>query len=313
MTQAAILAASGSPGTTTGFKNRIINGQMFIWQRATSLTTASNQVYGFADRWLTNAGASTTWSQSTDVPAGFKYSVSCAGSTFNGINQRIESFNCSDLAGQSITVSFWAKQSSGSSSLNINLAYANSADNFSSATTIVEAAISATPSSSWTRYSYTYVMPAGVVNGLQIILFCAAAANTTLFTGCQLEVGATATNFDFRSYGTEFGLCNRYYIKLNDPTGNVNSLSMLMVEGSTLGIGTINTVMRTSPTSTFSGIQVSDGSSLPNVTSVIGLQSITNGFGFTLVCSGGGLTSGKAARVRTGSGSASYLDFSAEL
>ena len=33
MTQAAILAASASPGTTQGFKNRIINGAMVFDQR----------------------------------------------------------------------------------------------------------------------------------------------------------------------------------------------------------------------------------------------------------------------------------------
>jgi hypothetical protein len=37
--------------------------------------------------------------------------------------------------------------------------------------------------------------------------------NTATFyiTGVQLEVGTNATNFDFRPYGTEFALCQRYY------------------------------------------------------------------------------------------------------
>ena len=30
------------------------------------------------------------------------------------------------------------------------------------------------------------------------------------FTGVQLEVGTVATSFDFRSYGTELALCQRY-------------------------------------------------------------------------------------------------------
>lgn len=33
-------------------------------------------------------------------------------------------------------------------------------------------------------------------------------------TGVQIEPGSTATNFDLRSYGTEIGLCQRYYTKL---------------------------------------------------------------------------------------------------
>jgi len=32
-------------------------------------------------------------------------------------------------------------------------------------------------------------------------------------TGVQLEVGSTATSFDYRSYGTELALCQRYFQK----------------------------------------------------------------------------------------------------
>jgi len=35
---------------------------------------------------------------------------------------------------------------------------------------------------------------------------------TLYYTGVQLEVGTTATNFDFRDYGRELILCQRYYI-----------------------------------------------------------------------------------------------------
>jgi hypothetical protein len=34
---------------------------------------------------------------------------------------------------------------------------------------------------------------------------------TFYITGVQLEVGSTATSFDYRPYGTEFALCQRYY------------------------------------------------------------------------------------------------------
>ena len=36
---------------------------------------------------------------------------------------------------------------------------------------------------------------------------------TFYITGVQLEVGSTATNFDYRPYGTELALCQRYYEK----------------------------------------------------------------------------------------------------
>lgn len=48
----------------------------------------------------------------------------------------------------------------------------------------------------------------GVTGSTRLI----STLNATLdITGAQLEVGSAATSFDFRSYGTEFGLCQRYY------------------------------------------------------------------------------------------------------
>jgi hypothetical protein len=38
-------------------------------------------------------------------------------------------------------------------------------------------------------------------------------SNTWYITGVQLEKGATATSFDYRPYGTELILCQRYYVK----------------------------------------------------------------------------------------------------
>jgi hypothetical protein len=37
---------------------------------------------------------------------------------------------------------------------------------------------------------------------------------TFYITGVQLEVGSTATSFDYRPYGTELALCQRYYYRL---------------------------------------------------------------------------------------------------
>ena len=46
--------------------------------------------------------------------------------------------------------------------------------------------------------------------------FGAASGQTFYITGCQFEVGTAATNFDFRSIGTELGLCQRYYQVYSD-------------------------------------------------------------------------------------------------
>ena len=40
-----------------------------------------------------------------------------------------------------------------------------------------------------------------------------SAANNFYITGVQVEVGSTATSFDYRPYGTELQLCHRYYFQ----------------------------------------------------------------------------------------------------
>lgn len=46
---------------------------------------------------------------------------------------------------------------------------------------------------------------------------------TFYITGVQLEVGSTATSFDYRPYGTELALCQRYFQKNFFNTGGANS------------------------------------------------------------------------------------------
>jgi hypothetical protein len=53
----------------------------------------------------------------------------------------------------------------------------------------------------------------GPTGGTNVI----ATNNATFYiTGVQLEKGSTATSFDYRPYGTELALCQRYYYKVSD-------------------------------------------------------------------------------------------------
>jgi hypothetical protein len=77
---------------------------------------------------------------------------------------------------------------------------------------------------------------------------------TFYITGVQLEKGSTATSFDYRPYGTELALCQRYYQQI----GGVNNAFPLV--GGYTGISIdlrfpllLPVVMRTSPTATVSG------------------------------------------------------------
>ena len=56
---------------------------------------------------------------------------------------------------------------------------------------------------------------------------------TFYITGVQLEKGSTATSFDYRPYGTELALCQRYYHK-SYPQGTAPADS---ASGQAYGIG----------------------------------------------------------------------------
>jgi len=117
-------------GGAFSFKNRIINGDMRIWQRGTSATISdnSNEGYNTVDRWAMQFGGgangAVTWNQSTDIPdgQGFAYSLKVQCSTTGAatgtqevrLYQAIEGFNVQDFAygsssPKTTTLSFWFK------------------------------------------------------------------------------------------------------------------------------------------------------------------------------------------------------------
>jgi len=69
---------------------------------------------------------------------------------------------------------------------------------------------------------------------------------TFYITGVQLEVGSTATSFDYRPYGTELQLCYRYYINTSSATKTT------MVANANYGAAQFPVQMRTAPTVTLS-------------------------------------------------------------
>ena len=75
---------------------------------------------------------------------------------------------------------------------------------------------------------------------------------TFYITGTQLEVGTNATNFDYRPYGTELALCQRYY-SIPVPASGVTGAGY--ANSATLGIiaNPLPVIMRTAPTITATG------------------------------------------------------------
>ena len=106
------------------FRNIIINGDMSIAQRGTSVTGITGSGYNTVDRFKNTMASSGTWtqSQSTDVPTGQGFATSLkmdcttadASPDYLIINSAIEGQNLQYLkygtaSSESVTLSFWVK------------------------------------------------------------------------------------------------------------------------------------------------------------------------------------------------------------
>ena len=121
----AELATAYNTGNELSFRNKLINGDMRIYQRAASATPAGGEVLA-VDRWAGNSTGTTRFSmqQSSVAPPGFTQSLLITTTTSNTPGsgdfcyfvQHIEGLNCADLAygtasAQPITLSFWVRSS----------------------------------------------------------------------------------------------------------------------------------------------------------------------------------------------------------
>ena len=201
-----------------------------------------------------NVASKYTAQQSTTAPTGFSNSLlitsssaySVAAGDYFFFNQKIEGFNTSDLQwgtadAKTVTLSFWVRSSLtgtfGGSIVNgtFNYSYPFSYTIFAANT--------------WEQKSVTVAGPTagtwvGATNGTGLAVLFGLGVGSTYsgtaglwsansyysatgatsvvgtngatfyITGVQLEVGSTATSFDYRPYTTELQLCQRYYYKV---------------------------------------------------------------------------------------------------
>jgi len=239
---AAATGLSYQPNFAAG-KNKIINGDFTINQRAFTSATATG-TYMF-DRWYnrTNGDGTGTFSAETFTPgtapvAGYEAtnfirivtSGSTNSATLMGLRQSIEDIRT--LAGQTVTLSFWAKAASGTPKVYPSLLQVTGSGGSANVEYLPTAA--ATLSTSWARYSFTYTLAnlSGVTIGtgsylmVNIIVSAGtnfAAANAAIgiqnatfdFWGLQVEAGSVATAFQTAT-GTlqgELAACQRYYYR----------------------------------------------------------------------------------------------------
>jgi len=215
MTNAVNIAQIGS--NNVSFRNRIINGQMQIAQRATSGTSGSSvptttATYPSIDRWYAYAtGATVTVAQvAGTVPIKNNLAVTGAASvTAVGVGQRIEQLNSYDLAGSTATLSVNISNTL-LTTVTWTASYATSADTWSAKTQIATGTFTVT--STLTNYTANISIPSAATTGIEILFTVGAQISGTWTIGnVQLEAGSTASPFEYRSYGTELVLCQRYY------------------------------------------------------------------------------------------------------
>lgn len=247
------------------FRNRLINGDMRINQRAAtslSITQSAAATQYLLDRWgsVTNQvtgyftdSVQTLTTSDTPYQYGFRSSMRCTATTgaalpayIYPIYQIIEANNLTDLNwgsayGASVTVSFWfrSNMAAGSTgSVCLRNAFA------SSTWALYNTTFTVVGGGAWQYVVVTVPPPASGTNwltgtgqGIEFLPFAingggsaagwvTGTANTGFsgqtawwtttgnyveITGVQIEKGLTASPFEFRSYGAELALCQRYY------------------------------------------------------------------------------------------------------
>jgi hypothetical protein len=266
-----------------------------------------------------------------------------ASDVFN-ISQRIEGFNTADLNfgtanAQTVTLSFWVRSSlTGTFGGSFQNASADRSYPFtftiSSANTFEYKTVNIAGDTSGTwlttngngitlNFSLgsgsTYSGTAGAWAGADYRSATGATSvvgtngATFYITGVQLEKGSTATSFDYRPYGTELSLCQRYAIKYLG-TGNYEKIPAIPFCTGTTSVTAafvLPVIMRTSPSITQSTLAVSTTGGSQSISAVAVDHQSTASPSFTFTSSG--LTANNAVLLQANNSTSAYVILSAEL
>ena len=155
-------------------------------------------------------------------------------------------------------------------------------------------------------WSSTYALgPTGQTNVL------GTSGATFYITGVQLEKGSTATSFDYRPYGTELQLCQRYYMLFGGVTGSYYTTGNAVYAGLTYS-------MRAKPSVSLKGtITLNNmvGSSGGTLTGTVNLDpaNINGGCFYGSYTGGSGLSNGTGVMLQVTNGTTDGIALSAEL
>jgi len=311
-------------------KNKILNGAFDIWQRG---TTFSNVAGYTADRWyITYSTPPTTHSitRETFTPgsapvAGYEgqYFLRRTTTTLGSNNDAYFGTAIEDvrtLAGQTVTLSFWAKASS---SVSLSPAF-NQIFGTGGSTNVATVLPVFSVTTSWQRYSGTVTIPSvsgktiGTGSYLNPYLGYTPVSGLSLdLWGFQLEAGSVATPFTTNTANpqAELAACQRYFQIMSGPgSGVIGSKNNGTV---TYFIVPLKVNMRAAPSMTSSAVGELALSALNGSTTYPATSFSTNrsspwsaSFGLTQATSDGSAGSAGILLIDSGSG---WVAFSAEL
>ncbi len=229
----AVTSANGAAVALS--PNYIINGDFAISQRGSSITSINSDWTYTADRFYCSRGGSVDYAQrqtgSYTPPIGFEYYGEyvnkSAGNPFAIIGQMIETKNAIQLAGKTVTLSFYARahaDTTASKTLNTYILSTDSVDSRASrvaVATVTSTMAYGTGLSAWQRFSVSAIIP----NTAKTVSFEIGLGTSTIndgfhITGIQLEVGSVATPFRRNSPNlqAELAACQRYYYQYGSKT-----------------------------------------------------------------------------------------------
>lgn len=285
--------------------NYVHNGAFNVWQRGTGTFTGVGYTYS-ADRWSvlrnwSEAGLSATRVAGTGE---FRYALRVQRDSANAsaaqlfLQHIIETANSIPLAGQTVTLSFYAKAGANFSaaSSQLQVAFYTGTGTDQSLATMgawtgnIRTATYKAITTSWVRYSVTLAVPSTATQiGVEFNYLptgTAGAADYVDITGVQLERGSTPTQYQHKDYGQELRECQRYYChsggyNLSPPDVNTAAYSIggnaVDIEDACLASVYFPVPMRISPNITVGRCYSYDGSKYKTITAVYGT---VNGIGY---------------------------------
>jgi hypothetical protein len=320
-------------------RNKIINGDMSIAQRGTSVSVGASAYTYTLDRFKAySTNTATTVSQNTSAPTGFSYSLKLqrpnanTGTNALSIVQIIETANSMALQDQAVTLSFYVKKGANYSGGNIaaQVLTGTGSDQGGDPYSWTGLAVpindsSYSPTTGFVRVSYGGTISATAkeiaINIGYTSTGTAGADDALYITGLQLEIGSGVTPFTTatNAIGGELALCQRYYYRTSSTVAFGALASTAWAQSATLteALVKLPVTMRVAPT-TFDGGSVSNnafvnyaGSGFTLTGGITITTNQTTADTVKMLCGSTGMTAGQ---VGNWSGNASgYLGFGAEL